>query len=135
MNRFVAIAAAVALTVSPVCAQTPIRFAAGSDSGLWAGYVTSGHDEFTADKSFALGMAKGQRIWLSSEQVYTWTVVTPSGRELGCGGGSYCAPNDKQGVRLPESGNYTIRTTYRMGSGAASQPAPRRYATVMFTVR
>jgi|688.fasta_scaffold242510_2 hypothetical protein len=117
------------LAVSSAKAQTPILFADGSDSGVWAGYVTSGQ------KNFSLRMAKGQRLWIRSNEVNTWSLVTPACYELGCRGYSYCPPNDDEGLLLPESGTYTIRTTYRM-SGAANGPfLTQRYVGITFTVR
>lgn len=117
------------LAVSPIKAQTPIRFAVGSDSGVWAGYVSSGK------KNFSLGMARGQRLWIHSDDVYTWTIATPTGYELGCRGFSYCVPNDDEGLLLPESGTYIVRTTYRMSGGAIGPSLKKRYVGITFTVR
>lgn len=120
---------AFALVSSPVKAQTPIRFAAGSDSGVWAGYVTSGK------KDFSLGMVRAQRLWIRSDDVYTWSLVTPTGIELGCRGYNYCIANDDEGLLLPESGTYTVRTTYRMSGGTNGPFLTQRYVAITFTVR
>jgi hypothetical protein len=80
-------------------------------------------------------MAKGQRLWLRSDQVYTWSVVSPTGRQLGCRGYSYCTPNEEQGLPLPESGTYTVYTTYRMSGSALDSVLSRRYVAVTFIVR
>lgn len=129
MNHLLTTLTAFALAASPLKSQTPIRFAAGSDSGVWVGYVSRG------EKTFSLGMAKGQRLWLRSAQVYTWSVVSPTGRQLGCRGYSYCTPNEEQGLPLPESGNHIVRTSYRLTGGAGDPKTRRRYVAITFTVR
>lgn len=113
---------------SPANAQTQIYFDAGSDSGIWSGYVSG-------SKSFALKMNRHQRLWIFSDSIYTWSVNTPSGRSLGCKESDHCAPNDDEGILLPETGVYIVRTDYRMGGGADVKPLAKRYVVVTFFVR
>lgn len=113
----------------PSLAQTPIQFAGGSDSGAWTGFIERGA------KTFSLQMSKGQRLWILGNDVYTWSAVSPSGRELGCQGNTYCSPGDQLGISLPESGEYLIRTVFRMDGGVNTRPVARRYVRVTFTVR
>lgn len=82
-----------------------------------------------------MGMARGQQLWIRSDEVYTWNVVTPAGYELGCRGSNYCVPNDDEGLLLPESGTYIVHTTYRMTGGALGPSLKKRYVGVTFTVR
>lgn len=119
----------ITAAASPFSSTTPIHFAAGSDSGVWSGYVSTG------EKNFSLGMAKGQRLWIQSDQVYTWSIITPAGRKLGCRGYSYCVPNEALGLPLPESGNHIVRTSYRLTGGAGDPKTRRRYVAITFTVR
>lgn len=127
--------AAALLVGVPAQAQTPIHFASGSDSGSWAGHVTRPGAVGAAAKTFALGMSKGQTLWVQSEDVYSCQVVAPSGWTTDCRMGHGTGPGS--GVRLPETGNYKIETYYRMSGSAMDpgEPGRRRYVSVMFTVR
>ncbi len=80
-------------------------------------------------------MVRGQRLWIRSDEVNTWSLVTPTGYELGCRGYGYCTPYEEEGLLLPETGTYTVRTTYRMSGGANGPFLKRRYIGITFTVR
>lgn len=127
-----AIALASIGITAPVLAQTRISFARGSDSGTWSGYVTG-----DGDKRFVLNARQGQTIWVLDGDdprnvIYSWLLTTPSGRTLGCSGSSYCIGDDS--MRLPESGDYIVRATYRLAGGANSPVTPR-YVSVTFAIR
>lgn len=115
--------------MAPAFAQTRIVFSPGSDSGVWSGYVEG-------RKIFILQLSKGQQFWVNSNDVYTWSVVAPSGKRLGCGhhlDATHCPPGSD--VILPENGDYAVETDYRMSGGALGPHSSRRYVTVTFTVR
>lgn len=120
------LAAALLLITAPSIAQVRIKFPPGSDAGAWAGYTTG-------KTSFKLSARRGQTLWVTSNEVYTWSAVSPSGLSIGCGGSSYCVPGAS--MNLPESGDYIINTSYRMFGGAATEPISKRYVTVMFSIR
>jgi hypothetical protein len=111
-------------------AQTRISFAAGSDSGSWSGFVSG-------SKDFVLNLGKGQRLWVNSKELYTWYLVSPSGRRIGCNPKpdpfTNCAPGAQ--LTLPESGDYRLRTDYRMTGGANAPALSRRYVSVQFVAR
>jgi len=117
---------------APVLAQTRIAFARGSDSGTWSGHVSG-----DGTKTFVLNARQGQTLWVLDGDdprnvIYSWQLVTPSGRTLGCRGSTYCLGDDS--IRLPESGDFLVRTTYRLSGGASSAATPR-YVSVTFTIR
>jgi hypothetical protein len=64
--------------------------------------------------------------------IYTWQLITPSGRTLGCQGANYCIGDDS--ILLPETGDYIVRTTYRL-TGGWNSPATPRYVSVTFSIR
>jgi hypothetical protein len=117
---------------APSFAQTRISFARGSDSGTWSGHVSG-----DGSKSFLLNARRGQTLWVLDGDdprnvIYTWQLITPSGRTLGCRGAGYCIGDDS--IQLPESGDYIVRTTYRL-TGGWNSPATPRYVSVTFTIR
>jgi hypothetical protein len=123
--------AGIGMTV-PALAQTRISFSRGSDSGIWSGYISE-----DGSKTFILNARKGQTLWvldgeLPRNVIYSWQLVTPSGRTLGCRGSTYCLGDDS--IRLPESGDFLVHTTYRLSTEATSPVTPR-YVSVTFTIR
>ena len=88
--------------------SVPIRFQLqrGSISGEWNGTIYRG------EQSFVTRLGKSQNITLISEDVYTWSLVTPSGKVLGCNNNTYCSSGDS--IYLQIAGDYIIRTDYRM---------------------
>lgn len=110
-------------------AAVPVRilFQKGQSGATWNG-VTTG------ETLFKLNLGKGQTLTVGGDDVYTWHVVSPRGKKLGCEGVDYCVPNNPL-VGLPESGDYTIHTEYRM-SGCATCPAEKtRKVKVTFTAK
>jgi hypothetical protein len=126
MKRILLSTTLLMLSTAPSFAQVRIKFPAGSDAGAWAGYTTG-------NTSFKLNARRGQALWVTSDEVYTWSAVSPSGLRIGCGGSSYCVPGAS--MALPESGDYIINTSYRMSGGATAERVSKRYVTVMFTIR
>jgi hypothetical protein len=129
---FVVLALASIGITAPAPAQTRIAFSLGSDSGMWSGYISG-----DGTRTFILNARKGQTLWVLDGDaprnvIYSWQLVTPSGRTLGCRGSSYCLGDDS--IRLPESGDFLVRTTYRLSNGATSPVTPR-YVSVTFTIR
>jgi hypothetical protein len=123
------LAFAVALISQSSSAHTTIKFAKGSDSGVWTGFIDKGF------MTFSLVMSKGQRLWVKGSDINAWNVVSPAGQVFGCHGANHCSPNDDQGVLLPESGAYVVSTEFRMGGGVMTTPALRRYVRITFAVR
>jgi hypothetical protein len=131
MNRrlLLLLAFAAVLISQSSFAHTTIKFAKGSDSGVWTGFIDHGF------MAFSLVMSKGQRLWVKGDDINDWKAVSPAGQVLGCHGANHCSPNDDQGVLLPESGAYVVSTSFRMGGGVMTAPALRRYVRITFTVR
>jgi hypothetical protein len=107
---------------------TQIKFAKGASGATWNGIIKDGN------KKFKLFLGKGQTLKVSSDDVYTWTAIAPNGKELGCDGGSYCAP-DGEIFPLPSFGAYIISTDYRMSSCADCPTDKTRKVTVYFEAR
>ena len=63
-------------------------------------------------------------------EVYKWSMITPNGDEIGCNGYSSCNSGDT--IFLPMSGDYIVRTTYRMDSGYQYQVVSSRWVNVVF---
>jgi hypothetical protein len=84
-----------------------------------------------------LNLGKRQRFWVASNEVYTWHLISPKGRRIGCSPKadpfSNCAPGAY--VFLPDSGDYIVKTDYRMSGGANTPVLTRRYVSVKFTAR
>jgi hypothetical protein len=110
--------------VSAQSAPIRIQFARGAISAEWRGNIYAGY------QAFRLILGKNQRFSLQSGEVYTWSMITPTGDEIGCNGYSSCNSGDT--IFLPMSGDYIVRTTYRMDSGYKSPVASSRLVNVVF---
>jgi uncharacterized protein YecT (DUF1311 family) len=123
-------------TVDAIIPQTeptgyaPIRiqFPRGGTGTSWTGSIREGRQDFI------LNLGRGQAFSVMGGDVYTWSVITPNGQELGCHGGSYCPPGETI-WSLPATGDYRVVTEYRMSSCANCQTMAKRKVTVMFEAR
>jgi hypothetical protein len=103
-----------------------IQFQKGATGSTWSGTIRDGN------KKFKLRLAKGQSLKVGGGDVYSWSVITPKGTELGCdGSSSYCGP-DAEISSLPYSGDYIVSTDYRMSDCADCPISRTRHVTVFF---
>jgi hypothetical protein len=101
-----------------------IQFQRGAISAEWRGNIYGGY------QAFRLILGKNQSFSLQSGEVYTWSMITPNGEEIGCNGYSSC--NSGGTIYLPMSGDYIVKTTYRMDSGYRSPVVSSRLVNVVF---
>ena len=120
-----------ALAFAPAAAaadpHTRITFPRGASGTAWTGVIADGA------KSFRLRLGQGQSLTVGGDDVYTWLLVAPDGRRLGCEGGDYCVPG--AAAVLPVGGDYTILTDYRMGGCADCGHAKTRKVRVTFEAK
>ena len=115
-------------TLASAAEPTRLQFAKGAFGTTWNGTIADG------EHRFRLGLGKGQVVTVGGPDVYTWTLVSPTGKEYGCDGAPYCVPGARSDP-LPAGGNWTIVTDYRM-SGCATCPSSKtRKVRVTFEVK
>lgn len=105
-----------------------VNFGRGELAHTWSGIIYNG------EKSFVLRLGKGQSLKVGGDDVYSWSVKTPSGSNLGCDNESYCSPGSSEIPSLPSSGDYIINTTYRMSDCASCEVSTERDVKVLFIV-
>ena len=123
--------ATTALAQSVTAKPQRISFKAGATSHEWRGAIHAG------EKDFILRLGKSQTLKLESSEIYSWSVIGPDKRALACGGSAdagYCAPGVEI-ASLPLSGDYIVRTTYRMSDCATCPIATSRKVNVVFIAR
>ena len=130
MKKLLALSLALAAvaTLATAAEPTRLRFAKGAFGTTWNGTIADGEHRFRR------GLGKGQVVTVGGPDVYTWSLVSPRGQELGCDGAPYCAP-DARSAPLPEGGDWTIVTDYRMSSCANCPSSRTRKVSVTVEVR
>lgn len=127
----VALRLALALACVPVAwaqdAPVRIQFERGAISAEWRGVIQRG------SQAFLLRLGRMQSLTVESGDVYTWSLVGPDGRLLGCNDNAHCAPGES--ILLPASGDYRVQTTYRMSDCASCPVATFRRVNVVFIAR
>lgn len=96
-----------------------IEFQRGAISAEWHGTIYRGSQDFI------LRLGAHQNFTVHSPDVYSWSVIAPGGQELSCDGGDCTLP-------LPMSGNYIVKTYYRMDSCYQCPVATNRKVTIAF---
>lgn len=107
---------------------TRVNFERGELAHTWSGTIYGG------EKRFVLRLGQGQSLKVGGEDVYTWSITTPSGENLGCDNLSYCSPVSSEIWSLPSTGDYIIYTTYRMSNCASCEVSKERDVKVLFIV-
>ena len=118
----------VPLQQSGQFAPVRINFSRGSTGASWNGPIRDGRQDFF------LNLGEGQSFSVMGNDVYTWSIIAPNGRELGCNGGNYCAPGGTIWA-LPQTGDYRVVTTYRMSSCATCAVSAERSVTLFFEAK
>ena len=96
-----------------------IQFQRGAISSEWHGTIYRGAQDFI------LRLGAYQNFTVHSPDVYSWSVIAPNGQEISCDGGD-CT------LSLPMSGDYIVKTFYRMESCYQCPVAPSRKVTIAF---
>ena len=96
-----------------------IQFQRGAISSEWHGTIYRGAQDFI------LRLGAYQNFTVHSPDVYSWSVISPRGQELSCDGGD-CT------LSLPMSGDYIIKTYYRMDSCYNCPVAASRKVAIAF---
>jgi hypothetical protein len=103
------------------------QFQRGAISGEWNGTIYRG------EQSFVIRLGQSQSFTLISEDVYTWSLVTPNGEILGCNDSTYCISGDS--IYLPMSGDYIVKTDYRMSDCYNCPVSSSRSVKIVFISR
>jgi hypothetical protein len=110
--------------------QSPLirfQFQRGAISGEWNGIIYRG------EQSFVTRLGQSQSFTLISEDVYTWSLVTPDGKILGCNDNTYCSSGDS--IYLPMAGDYIVKTDYRMSDCYNCPVSSSRSVKIVFVAR
>ncbi len=106
---------------------TRVNFERGELAHTWNGIIYGG------EKRFVLRLGQGQSLKVGGD-IYTWSITTPSGENLGCDNNDYCYPGSSEIWSLPSTGDYIINTTYRMSSCASCEVSKELDVKVLFIV-
>lgn len=96
-----------------------IQFQRGAISSEWHGTIYRGAQDFI------LRLGAYQNFTVRSPDVYSWSVITPGGQEISCDS-SDCT------ISLPTTGDYIVKTYYRMESCYKCPVASSRKVAIAF---